>query len=188
VAGDDLEDVAGLDVAAGGLDDLAVGGAGDGRGEGGLGVRRGGRAAGQRAGEVGRDGGEPGFGCGVGVAGRGPVRADGGDKHDLLLERVEHRDDGRPHQHGVGQVERVGVHVREALDKADHVVAEGAEDARGHGGQFVRDRDAGVVDEGRKGREGRLGLRRRRRGRRRRDLGGLPRQRQTRSGFIATKE
>ena len=57
-------------------------------------------------------------------AGIGPG---GGTDGDLALHAIENGNDRRAHQHRVGDADGVGVHVRQAFDQPDHVIAEIAE-------------------------------------------------------------
>ena len=69
------------------------------------------------------------------------------------LHAVDDEDDRGAHHDRVGQAEGVGVDVRQALDEADHVVAEVAEEAGGHRRQAVGQLDGALGDEGAEARE-----------------------------------
>ncbi len=134
----DLEDVAGADVLLGLLDDLAVVGAADGRGQGLLDDLLALARGRQRTAQVVDGVLQPHLGGGVGALGVDPLhRARRGDQHDLLADGIEHRHDRGPGHHRVRQAQRVGVHVRQGLDQAHHVVADRPEQAGGHGRQAV---------------------------------------------------
>ena len=147
--GHDLEDVAGADVVLGPLDHLEVARVG--------GVRH--RLAGREVAEVAAGLGgravevahrvhHPLGGLGVGgarvEAGAGPGRA---HHRHLALDPVHHQHDRGPQHQRVGQAERVGVDVGQMLDQPHHVVAEIAEEPRGHRRQFGRQVDPALGDE-----------------------------------------
>ena len=76
---------------------------------------------------------------------------------DRILHRVEHHDDGRAHQHGVGNADRIRIGRRQFLHQPHHVVAEIAEHAGRHRRQAVGQCDAAFRDQRAQCLERRLG-------------------------------
>ncbi len=58
--------------------------------------------------------------------------------HDLLANGIEHGDDAGSGHDAVGQAERIGVLGAQRFDQANEIIADGAEQARGHRGQLFR--------------------------------------------------
>ncbi|MNQ83945.1 hypothetical protein D3C85_990510 [compost metagenome] len=148
----DLEDVAGGDVVLGlGHHGVEAGGV-DGRMEVGRRHRLGLALDRQRAAQAilevvkARDGGGEGGG-----GGRAAVGIGRSDQDDLVLHGIEDGDQRRPRHDGVGQVQRVGVRRAQWLQQPHHVVAEDAEQARGHGRQVVGQVEPGGRDQGAQG-------------------------------------
>ena len=146
----DLEYVAGGDVLLGPLHhrhELLGRGVGDG-------LRQRQRDAGharcvrQRFVEGGNDAAQPLHRGGVGrVRVDIGLRIDWGDDDHLVLDRVEHDHDGRSHEDAVGDGERVGSLVGEALDQPHGIVAHVADDAGGNRRQVARQLDARLRQE-----------------------------------------
>ena len=88
-------------------------------------------------------------GLSVGGAGREPgIRPCRGDDDHLALYAVQNGNNGGPEKDRVGQSDGIGVDVGQMLDKADHVVAEIAEETGGGGGQPIRQVDPAFGDQG----------------------------------------
>ena len=73
-----------------------------------------------------------------------PHRRDDGDR---VLDRVEGDDEGGPDEDRVRNADRIGTGRRQVLHQPHHVVAEIAEDARGHRRQRLGQCDAALGDE-----------------------------------------
>ena len=67
---------------------------------------------------------------------------------DLVLHRIENGHHGGAHQDAIGDVQRVGRHVRKALDEPYGVVADVPEHAGRHGRQLGRQLQLGFGEEG----------------------------------------
>ena len=178
VAQHHLEDVAGGDVVLGGGHHGGEGGFVDGRTEGGRGRRGRRRAGGQGLVQRGLEGLQPGVRLGPRSLGIGRVVGiGGGDQHDLVADRIEDGDQRGTGQHCVRQIERVRVGRAQRLQQPHHVIAEDAEQTRGHGRQVVGQVKPRGGDQGAERLEGRHGLRRELSGRHAcaaRQLGLLP--------------
>ena len=148
----DLEDVAGGDVVLGRGDHAGEGVLVDGRVEDrGRDLDRR-RARRQRGPQLGLEPVQPGDGGVVGGAGGlSAVRIGGRDQHDLVPHGVENGDEGGTGQDGVRQVQRVGIGRSQRLQQPDHVIAEHAEQARGHGRQVIRQVKPRGGDQGAQG-------------------------------------
>ena len=85
------------------------------------------------------------------------LRAHRRHHRDRILHRVEHDDDGRAHQHRVGNADRIGIGRRQFLHQPHHVVAEIAEHAGRHRRQAVGQVDAAFRDQRAQRLERRLG-------------------------------
>ena len=78
------------------------------------------------------------------------------DDGDLVPDRIEDDDDGRPDQDGIGKAERIGIRRGQLLHLAHHVVAEIAEYAGRHRRQAGRQVDPRFLDQAAQRRQRRL--------------------------------
>ena len=88
-------------------------------------------------------------GLGIGRTGRqAGVGPSGRHDRDVALHTVEHRHHRRAQHQRVGQAKRIGIHIRQVLDQADHVVAQIAVQAGTGGGQVIGEVDLAGGDQG----------------------------------------
>ena len=85
------------------------------------------------------------------------LRAYRGQDRQFVADGVEHDHDRRSHEDAVRQAENVGVRLAQLFHVPDHVVAEIAEDAGGHGGKVLPERDCALGQQQAKGVERGLG-------------------------------
>ncbi len=69
--------------------------------------------------------------CGLGAQ-RG-VGIDGSYDGDFIPHRIEDSHNGRPDEHAIGQLQRIGVGLRQIFHQPHHVVGHVTEDASSHG-------------------------------------------------------